>query len=406
MIKRKSHSKSRNQRRNKRRRAKSQTQDYAALEPKQLLAADLQLTNIQFIDGNGQHISSPAVGEQMKARINWATTDLPSNAQYRINASYNGYALVSPFLTTGAGEASATGFYDFSGWYAEESSSISFNIDIDDNVAESSESNNFSFQIVDTNKVDLYLTNISQSLPDTDTTTYNFLVSDSGTIEDLDFRIDISHPFVGDLDVYLESPNGTRVELFTDVGGDGNNFNRTRLDDEATTNINDGSAPFTGRFSPEGNLSDFDGESITGLWTVEITDDAAGDVGTLNSVGITAETSPSFDTPLIWPVGAEAFTEIGVGGYVDVDPTSGIADFKGRNAVFPESEGMLINRLGLNAMDQGVESLTCFSSDKPTDHREETTIRTLTLAVTGWSMFSTFSNSGIDIDHRSKVLVA
>ena len=49
--------------------------------------------------------------------------------------------------------------------------------------------------------------------------------------------LDISHTYDADLDVTLIAPNGTRVELFTDVGGGGANFVGTILDDEASTAI-------------------------------------------------------------------------------------------------------------------------------------------------------------------------
>ena len=37
--------------------------------------------------------------------------------------------------------------------------------------------------------------------------------------------------------MYLNSPNGTRVELFTDVDDGGHDFTGTTLDDEAATSI-------------------------------------------------------------------------------------------------------------------------------------------------------------------------
>ncbi len=93
-------------------------------------------------------------------------------------------------------------------------------------------------------------------------------------IHDVNVRVSLTHTFDADLDVFLVAPDGTRVELFTDVGGSGQNFINTVLDDEATTLITAGSAPFTGTFRPEGLLSALDGKSPNGTWTLEITDDA------------------------------------------------------------------------------------------------------------------------------------
>ena len=62
-------------------------------------------------------------------------------------------------------------------------------------------------------------------------------VADSVTIGDLNVTLDISHTRDKDLDVFLVGPDGTRVELMTDVGGNGNNFEGTILDDEAASSI-------------------------------------------------------------------------------------------------------------------------------------------------------------------------
>ncbi len=132
-------------------------------------------------------------------------------------------------------------------------------------------------------------TDVPKAIPDLSTITSTIDVPASKTISniaDLNVNIDITHTNVEDLDVFLESPTGTVVELFTDVGGTGNDFTSTKLDDEAGTSITAGSAPFTGSFVPEESLSDFDGETAIGTWTLTITDDAAPGTGTLNSWGL------------------------------------------------------------------------------------------------------------------------
>lgn len=115
-----------------------------------------------------------------------------------------------------------------------------------------------------------------------------------GSVTDVNVRVNITHPYDADLDVYLIGPDGTRVELFTDVGGSGDNFADTVLDDEAAVAITAGSAPFTGSYRPEGSLAALDGRSANGTWPLELTDDAAGDVGTLNNWELTIATSEPF----------------------------------------------------------------------------------------------------------------
>src|SRR6185436_10583914 len=81
-----------------------------------------------------------------------------------------------------------------------------------------------------------------------------------------------SHTYDSGLEVELRGPDGTTVKLFDGAGGDGHNFIATTLDDEAGSSIFDGEAPFTGRFRPEGSLSDFDGRSSAGPWTLRVAD--------------------------------------------------------------------------------------------------------------------------------------
>ncbi len=104
-----------------------------------------------------------------------------------------------------------------------------------------------------------------------------------GVISDVNVLLNIVHTYDADLDMTIGSPAGGDVELATDVGSNGDNFTATLFDDEASTSITSGSAPFTGSFQPEGSLATFDGERAGGPWTLTIVDDAAGSTGTLTS---------------------------------------------------------------------------------------------------------------------------
>jgi subtilisin-like proprotein convertase family protein len=143
-------------------------------------------------------------------------------------------------------------------------------------------------------------------IPDNGTITVDLNVPDTGTLSDIDVHFDAAHSWVEDLDVYLESPAGTRVLLVADEGGNGDNFSGTIFDDEATQTIVGASAPFTGRFQPEGSLADFGGESINGTWKLEVTDDEAGIVGTITNfeldIATLSGTCPSVNSaPVLTP---------------------------------------------------------------------------------------------------------
>ncbi len=106
-------------------------------------------------------------------------------------------------------------------------------------------------------------------------------VDDSRQILDLNVRLDISHPFVGDLVISLTSPSGKIVTLVNRRGGSGQNFTNTLLDDEGPTPLTGGFAPFTGTFRPDTPLSGFDGLSALGVWTLTVNDAAALNSGIL-----------------------------------------------------------------------------------------------------------------------------
>jgi len=109
-------------------------------------------------------------------------------------------------------------------------------------------------------------------------------IEDSFTISDLNVELDITMSGNNaDLDVYLKSPDGKQVELFTDVGLLQQNFTNTILDDEASGSITSGTGSFTGIYKPEGKLSDFDGRDPNGPWTLKLQDDWYGGRATLNS---------------------------------------------------------------------------------------------------------------------------
>lgn len=148
--------------------------------------------------------------------------------------------------------------------------------------------------------VDTYASAASVAVPDGTTVTSTISIPDAGLINDLNVALDITHDFVQDLDVTLISPAGTRVQLVSAVGFDGDNFTDTTLDDEAALSITAGTAPFTGSFIPQEALSQFDGENLSGIWTLEITDAASADSGTLNGWSITADVTPQAQTdPLV-----------------------------------------------------------------------------------------------------------
>lgn len=130
------------------------------------------------------------------------------------------------------------------------------------------------------------------AIPDLTTVSIPIVVAENIRVIDLNVRFNISHTYDSDLMITLVSPNGTTRTLVNRRGGSGDNFTDTVLDDEATTAIANGVAPFSGSFQPEQTLSAFDSVSAQGTWYFVVRDMAALDIGTVNSVSLIVTATP------------------------------------------------------------------------------------------------------------------
>jgi uncharacterized repeat protein (TIGR01451 family) len=121
-------------------------------------------------------------------------------------------------------------------------------------------------------------------------TTSTLTVPDLGVVTDVDLRLRASHTYVGDLGVFLDSPDGTSVFVAAPEG-EGDDFGAgapscagspTVLDDEASVSIDRVAPPFAGSFKPHEPLSAFDGRPARGVWELSFIDIAPDDSGTLH----------------------------------------------------------------------------------------------------------------------------
>ena len=120
-------------------------------------------------------------------------------------------------------------------------------------------------------------------IADNATAAMKITVGDAFTFQNLDIAIDLTHTFVGDLSAVLIAPDGTRIRLFTRIGGGGDNFTGTIFDSEAATPIAAGLAPYTGRFRPQDSLAPLYGRDVRGTWRLEVTDSSSIDTGSLTN---------------------------------------------------------------------------------------------------------------------------
>jgi subtilisin-like proprotein convertase family protein len=131
----------------------------------------------------------------------------------------------------------------------------------------------------------------------------NLPVTGVASITDLNFRFDaassgtcnatigntnaaVDHTFIGDLIFKLTSPLGTSVTIMNSRGGTTENICTTLLDDDggfpSLSTVPGVTGTFlSGNFAPDNPLSVFDGQNPNGTWVLNVSDNAAIDVGSL-----------------------------------------------------------------------------------------------------------------------------
>lgn len=108
-------------------------------------------------------------------------------------------------------------------------------------------------------------------------------------------RFIIEHEWDADIDMYLTAPTGQVVELTTDNGSGGDDYgiydgtctqyttlkSNLLVSSCSTPSVQNSTAPFTGVYLPEGNLSDFNSGTPNGSWVLNICDDQPEQEGVL-----------------------------------------------------------------------------------------------------------------------------
>jgi subtilisin-like proprotein convertase family protein len=129
-------------------------------------------------------------------------------------------------------------------------------------------------------------------IADNATTDFPITVGRSLPIADVNVRVNLTHPYISDLEIDLISPSNKVVKLFDHRGADGNDLRDTRFDDQAAKTLDLSIPPYAGVFRPDGGaLADLIGDDAQGTWMLRIIDGFAGAAGQLNSWGLTVTTS-------------------------------------------------------------------------------------------------------------------
>ncbi|HEY0030973.1 MAG TPA: CotH kinase family protein [Bacteroidia bacterium] len=104
----------------------------------------------------------------------------------------------------------------------------------------------------------------------------------------------ITHTWDADLNISLQAPDGTIVDLSIANGGSGDDFTNTCLNAYALNSIVTGNAPFTGTFRPQGFIGAINnGQNGNGTWKLLIEDTYGADAGNLIDWSITFGNNPA-----------------------------------------------------------------------------------------------------------------
>jgi len=181
----------------------------------------------------------------------------------RVEATPNGGSVV----TGPTGEYSLPGL--FAGPYTIRASKDGFTVATEAVVlaeAQQMEGVNFVLLPVQTNQFcrlpnlsipDSYPTGVTDPMP---------VLLGGGTVSGLQVYVRITHTYIGDLIVRVQSPSGTTVTLHNRTGG-------------TTDNL---VGWYPSQLTPAESLDRFIGEPIDGVWKLFVSDNAGADVGTLN----------------------------------------------------------------------------------------------------------------------------
>ncbi|WP_339611023.1 M36 family metallopeptidase, partial [uncultured Planktosalinus sp.] len=145
-------------------------------------------------------------------------------------------------------------------------------------------------------------------------------ITENFSITDLNVDVNVSHNWVGDIIVTIESPAGTTATIIDRPGYTGSGFGCDEndiiatLDDDATDSVEnecEAAVPtINGTFIPNNPLSVFNGENVTGDWIITVSDNASADTGTLNEWALHFSYDEISQVPLDYSLDTNGFLSI------------------------------------------------------------------------------------------------
>jgi len=159
--------------------------------------------------------------------------------------------------------------------------------------------------------------NPDQPILDLDTAVMWINIPDTLVIYDIDVTVTINHSYVGDLDVWLKSPDTTIVQLVMhDPYNSGQNIIDCRFDDEALLPFAAGTAPYNGSWQPFEPLANYNGDSTLlprgeiryRTWSLLVYDNDPADEGFLRDFSLRVAEGVPLSVPDNRPRAPRAFS--------------------------------------------------------------------------------------------------
>ena len=192
-------------------------------------------------------------------------------------------------------------------------------------------------------------------------------VSDNAIIDgNLKINVDVTHSYIGDLIMQLQSPGGSFANIWNRTCNDAQYGNIDVTLEDGSPAIVCGS-PTTGTYAPANPLSVFDGEDINGTWNLVFVDFYNGDTGVVNEWSLElcvdgglSVVENNLESLSIYPNPNNGEFNIGFNPKSGEDITIGVYDIRGRsiyNKVYT-SVSRFEEVIQLNNAQSGVYLLT------------------------------------------------
>lgn len=190
----------------------------------------------------------------------------------------------------------------------------------------------------------------------------------------------LTHTYLSDLTVTLESPEGTIVELLNSDCDDGEDVQVIFSDAGDPLSCNFSSPAISGVKKPRQELSIFNGENAQGNWTLTIVDDAPVDTGVLEAWSLEICSSEPvlgvnnyvFDNFKVYPNPSDGIFKVKFNSEETGDVDIMIYDLLGRkisHKVFKSQENIFDENLDLSQVTGGIYILSVKRANKMSSHK-------------------------------------